>query len=183
MPWCIRMGTGGDDNADNLEWREATPELLEQLEVSKMLGFYKSQKITATADGDVFQNGQKLTPHYSRYDADLDWIYTNGDGCVLESINVDELMYAFGHVHGNKFDFNDPCILHKDNDVENYASDNLEWCDRSDQRWKDYQVAVRRWRYEKELRDNLGKPQPATFKDKYRDLLPPNDNEQESIQK
>ena len=47
-------------------------------------------------------------------------------------------MAKAGYVDGNKLQFKNPVILHKDGDYKNCASDNLEWCDSSDQRYIDY---------------------------------------------
>ena len=51
-------------------------------------------------------------------------------------INVDKLMDLAGYVGGNKGQFKDPAILHKDNDWLNFNSENLEWTDRSDPRYR-----------------------------------------------
>ena len=53
-------------------------------------------------------------------------------------IDVDRLMEIAGYVNGNKEQFKDPAILHKDNDWLNFSSDNLEWTDRSDPRYREY---------------------------------------------
>ena len=53
-------------------------------------------------------------------------------------IDVDRLMEIAGYVNGNKEQFKDPAILHKDNDWLNFNSENLEWTDRSDPRYREY---------------------------------------------
>ena len=53
-------------------------------------------------------------------------------------IDVDRLMEIAGYVNGNKEQFKDPVILHKDNDWLNFNSENLEWTDRSDPRYREY---------------------------------------------
>ena len=51
---------------------------------------------------------------------------------------MDELMEEAGYVSGNKTQFKEPVILHKDNDWMNFDSDNLEWTDKSDPRYIRY---------------------------------------------
>ena len=53
-------------------------------------------------------------------------------------IDVDRLMEIAGYVNGNKEQFGNPVILHKDNDWLNFNSENLEWTDRSDPRYREY---------------------------------------------
>ena len=51
---------------------------------------------------------------------------------------MDGLMEEAGFVGGDKKKFRNPVILHKDNDWLNFSSDNLEWTDRSDPRYREY---------------------------------------------
>ena len=43
-----------------------------------------------------------------------------------------------GYVNENKDRFEHPVILHRDNDWLNFDSDNLEWTDINDPRYKEY---------------------------------------------
>ena len=47
-------------------------------------------------------------------------------------------MAAAGYVDGNKLQFKNPVILHKDGDYMNCKSSNLEWCEKTDPRYIDY---------------------------------------------
>jgi hypothetical protein len=51
---------------------------------------------------------------------------------------VEDAMAAAGYVDGNKLQFKNPVILHKDGDYMNCSSDNLRWCDASDERYIEY---------------------------------------------
>ena len=51
---------------------------------------------------------------------------------------VEDAMAAAGYVDGNKLQFKNPVILHKDGDYMNCSSNNLEWCDACDPLYIDY---------------------------------------------
>lgn len=57
---------------------------------------------------------------------------------VRKRKRMDDLMDEAGYVNGNKKQFRNPVILHKDNDWMNFDSGNLEWTDKSDPRYKEY---------------------------------------------
>ena len=43
-----------------------------------------------------------------------------------------------GYVNGDEANFQNPVILHRDNNFMNNASSNLEWVENCDQRYADY---------------------------------------------
>ena len=51
---------------------------------------------------------------------------------------VEDAMATAGYVDGNKLQFKNPVILHKDGDYMNCSSNNLEWCDATDPRYIEY---------------------------------------------
>lgn len=59
-------GNFENDDASNFEWRAATPELMEQLNTSRKLGYYERLKIRIIKDGKIFQDGELSNPFYSQ---------------------------------------------------------------------------------------------------------------------
>lgn len=138
-----------NDNYKNLEWRLATSAY--PATTAKTVDKVKlTDGLEIGKDGKVYQDGKKLAVGNSISDPDLDMIVPIEPYVEYERrnerwkrterkrIKVDDLMDIAGYVDGNKNRFKDPVILHKDNDWLNFDSDNLEWTDRSDPRYKKY---------------------------------------------
>lgn len=105
--------------------------------------------IVVHRDGRIYQKGKKChviddlydsdtdlfvpMPPYIRYEYKSHWKKTE-----ITKIDVEELMAKAGYVDGNKLQFKNPVILHKDGDYKNCASNNLQWCDASDESYIDY---------------------------------------------
>lgn len=105
--------------------------------------------IVVHRDGRIYQKGKKChviddlydsdtdlfvpMPPYIRYEYKSHWKKTE-----TTKIDVEELMAKAGYVDGNKLQFKNPVILHKDGDYKNCASNNLQWCDASDESYIDY---------------------------------------------
>lgn len=138
-----------NDHYRNLEWIErelAYPykQATQDMEV-KM-----THEIKVRKDGKIYQKGKLLNVGYTISDRDMDMVTPIEPFVMYEvhhkqwkryeckTIGVDVLMEKAGYVNGNKKKFNDPVILHKDNDWMNFDSDNLEWTDKSDPRYKVY---------------------------------------------
>ena len=105
--------------------------------------------IVVHKDGRIYQKGKKLPVGKEIYDRDTDlriptepfvryewknrWKKTE-----TSRIDVEDAMAAAGYVDGNKQQFKNPVILHKDGDYMNCSSDNLRWCDATDTDYIDY---------------------------------------------
>lgn len=151
-------GNLSNDHRNNLRWVEVTPTYLAQktvclakaLKLQKM-NWYKSLKITVLKDGTILQGKSTLTSRHHLYDSDIDWHYhwpianveysfTNRYGKFETGrINIDSLMNDFGFVSGDKIQFQNPVVLHLNNDFLDFTPGNLEWCDINDPRYETYQ--------------------------------------------
>ena len=137
-----------NDHYENLAWKlrkNAYPYIPATTNVQVKM----NHGIVVHRDGRIYQKGKKChviddlydsdtdlfvpMPPYIRYEYKSHWKKTE-----ITKIDVEELMAKAGYVDGNKLQFKNPVILHKDGDYKNCASDNLEWCDSSDQRYIDY---------------------------------------------
>lgn len=134
----------------NLEWREETPESLAEQAIIEMKAWYKNRKITANKKGLIKQGSKNLPFVDYIYDSDLDWTYhyphpwvryeekNRWGGYATQKIDADKVFEDLGLVNGDKSKFPHPVILHCNNDYMDYSFGNLEWCDASDQRYKDF---------------------------------------------
>ena len=105
--------------------------------------------IVVHKDGRIYQKGKKCHVADYLYDSDMDlfvpmppyirYEYKNyWKKTETAKLDVEDAMAKAGYVDGNKLQFKNPVILHKDGDYKNYASDNLLWCDASDPRYIEY---------------------------------------------
>lgn len=76
---------------------------------------------------------------------------------------VDDLMRDCGYVQGDDAGMNDPVILHRDNNYKNFASDNLEWVERSDPRYADFLKQRLKDREDACQASNGSYPRPENF--------------------
>lgn len=132
----------------NLEWSKKQPVQQETLH-STIKSIKLSNGLTIHRDGSVYDIKEKLSMSISHYDSDtgLEWSHTpkvnyfrpnRWKRMERKTSDMDALMAEAGYVAGVRSDFTNPRILHKDNDWLNFNSDNLEWCDQADPRYKDY---------------------------------------------
>lgn len=150
-------GDLSNDHRNNLRWVEATPDyiarksvLLDNILMSSKMNMYKSLKIKVLKDGTILQGKTILKPHYHFYDSDLDWHYHSMSAKVdytyqnvygrreSASIYTDDLMNDFGFVSGNKTQFQNPVVLHTNNDFLDFTPGNLEWCESTAPRYVTY---------------------------------------------
>ena len=100
-------------------------------------------------DGRIYQKGKKCHVTDDLYDSDMDLFvpmppyirneYKNyWKKTETAKLDVEDAMAAAGYVDGNKLQFKNPVILHKDGDYSNCASENLRWCDATDPDYIDY---------------------------------------------
>lgn len=134
----------------NLEWREETPDTVAAYKKLEKETWYKNRKIKATKKGIIKQGTHDLPFIHYLYDSDLDWTYHKPEPWVMyeeqnrwgkterHRISADKVFEDLGLVNGNKSKYASPVILHLNNDYLDYRSENLEWCDASDQRYLDF---------------------------------------------
>lgn len=105
--------------------------------------------LTVHKDGSVYDKGEKLITVISLYDSDtnLEWAiqprvryYRLNKWRKEERLTetLDSLMCLAGYINGDKYQFANPRILHRDYDWLNFDSSNLEYCDATDQRYIEY---------------------------------------------
>ncbi|MCM1139851.1 MAG: hypothetical protein NC453_14885 [Muribaculum sp.] len=150
----------------NLKWTEKTPEYMAKKRILLNKAKYKRNGITVSKDGVVKQDGNVIHPRDYIDNRDLDWMYhyttltleysvkNRYGGYSRERVNMDELMDDFGFVAGDKKSFSNPVVLHKNNDYTDFSSGNLEWCDKTDQRYIDYKKIAHEVVMEKDHKAN-----------------------------
>lgn len=123
---------------------------------------------TVRKDGTILKGKKTETILDSLYDSDVEL-----DACINpyiavpkknsihhEHIWIDEIMRRAGFIQGDDAGLLNPAILHRDNDWKNFASDNLEWTEATDQRYLDYQAKKQADMKLRSQEINKGKPIP-----------------------
>ncbi len=126
--------------ADNLKW---VPDLEPY---TKNTGFMKSvswmgQSFSVYKSGKVKYKGAELPleDHYHDKATDLDrFVYKPFVKPRTLQIPVDDLMAAAGYVGGDPTGMWAPKVIHKDHDMMNFDSDNLEWAEYSSPEFDEY---------------------------------------------
>lgn len=148
--WVIAHLDGNiqNDHYKNLAWKlrkDAYPHI-----PAKTVDKVKiDHSIVVHKDGRIYQKGKKCHVADYLYDSDMDlfvpmppyirYEYKNyWKKTETAKLDVEDAMAAAGYVDGNKLQFKNPVILHKDGDYMNCSSDNLRWCDATDPDYIDY---------------------------------------------
>ena len=148
--WIIAHLDGNmqNDHYKNLGWKlrkDAYPYIAAKTDKQVKL----AHGIIVHIDGRIYQKGKKCHVTDDLYDSDMDlfvpmppyirYEYKNyWKKTETAKLDVEDAMAAAGYVDGNKQQFKNPVILHKDGDYKNCASDNLQWGDASDESYIDY---------------------------------------------
>ena len=124
-------------------------------------------------DGSVKMDSKTAKVYDSFYDSDVDlevcssgpFIYVpRKKGSIYdERVFIDDLMCEAGYVQGDDADLQYPVILHKDNDYMNCSSDNLEFVEFKDERYKAFLEQCIKDKHEKTVEKNPGKQIPDDF--------------------
>lgn len=138
-------GNKSNCNYKNLEW-------VEYHHVSNPNDSYNyfcgNSVLTIKRDGTIYKGKRKETIETVIGDADTDSMVTLADPFIgvrrpgtihQRHVPVDQLMDVAGFVNGDDAVLDDPVILHRDNDWMNFDSDNLEYVERTDERYIQYQ--------------------------------------------
>lgn len=132
----------------NLEWQK-NQSVIQTTPHTTDKSIKLSNGLTVHKDGSIYDGRVKLNHQISIYDRDTDLFWAikpqvrfsrsnQWKRMVEKRVSVDSLMAAAGYVGGDKNQFQNPQILHKDNNWLNFDSSNLEWCDVLEQRYIDY---------------------------------------------
>lgn len=146
--------------ANNLRWTKVNPKELTQAD-SVFLDDTIIRSNGEIVIGEVYVDMQD-----SWYDDDLSLRCTyevphgvlfTEDMLYPEPIDTYEYLNVAGFIEGNKDDFKDPVVLHKDLDRENFNSSNLEWVSTEDQRYQKFQKKNRDYVIAKNKELNTGR--------------------------
>ena len=141
-------GNKTNNHYTNLDWKtrkDAYPYIPAKTDKQVKL----AHGIVVHKDGRIYQKGKKCHITDDLYDSDMDlfvpmppyirYEYKNyWKKTETAKLDVEDAMAAAGYVDGNKLQFKNPVILHKDGDYMNCSSNNLEWCDATDPRYVEY---------------------------------------------
>ena len=144
--YYISHKDGNLENYDpsNLKWKQVS-----ETEQTKAGHVYFDDHIVGK-DGSIFvfdKNNTEKGQAWERWlDTDVDavWVFENPIAVTFEVggeilwHRPDEYMAKAGYVAGDKTALKDPVVLHRDKDVGNYNSDNLEWVESNDPRYLEY---------------------------------------------
>ena len=145
---CHKDGNQSNCHYKNLEWRKKTP--IPKVTIHTTAQSVKlSNGLTVHRNGTVYDKKQKLPLENSIYDPDTDLFWSIQPKVSYYRPNkwkkeerlkaiMDDLMAAAGYVAEEKYQFQNPVILHLDGNWLNFDSSNLEWCDASDPRYTNY---------------------------------------------
>ena len=148
--WIIAHLDGNmqNDHYKNLGWKlrkDAYPYIPAKTDKQVKL----AHGIVVHKDGRIYQKGKKLPVGKEIYDRDTDLRIPTEPFVRYEwknrwkktettRIDVEDAMAAAGYVDGNKQQFKNPVILHRNGDYMDCSSGNLEWCENTDPRYIEY---------------------------------------------
>ena len=144
----------------NLELREVKQTTLHTIAASVKF----TNGLTITKQGEVYHGKVKVNIHDCIFDAD-----TNLMRCIRPHVSypkmsdrlfMDDLMATAGYIEGEKYDLKCPVILHKDNNLMNFSSDNLEYVEDTDTRYIEYKKKKDEWTNQRNIELNSGKQLP-----------------------
>ena len=148
--WIIAHLDGNmqNDHYKNLGWKlrkDAYPYIPAKTDKQVKL----AHGIVVHKDGRIYQKGKKLPVGKEIYDRDTDLRIPTEPFVRYEwknrwkktettRIDVEDAMAAAGYVDGNKLQFKNPVILHRNGDYMDCSSGNLEFCENTDPRYIEY---------------------------------------------
>lgn len=164
--YTIGFKDGNQYNCDyrNLQWVEYH---YRNTTVPKVRLYVAGKFIEVFSTGKIKVDGQEESVLDYYFEPDVD-AFSAKEVPVVQiekaKIAVDELMEAAGYVQGDDAGLEKPVILHRDMDYKNFASDNLEWVEATDQRYIDYCKKREEDRQARTKELNKGKQVPDNWK-------------------
>ena len=159
-----RDGNKYNCNYRNLYWTEYH---YRTTTLPKVRVYMDREFVEVYSTGKIKVNGQELHPFDYLFDSDMDLFWATGDASVRISKNkfpVDDIMRYAGYIHGDDAVLKEPVILHRDGDYKNFSSDNLEWVEKTDQRYTDYREKTESLRQARTKELNKGRIVPDYWK-------------------
>lgn len=130
-----------NSNLSNLEWVPVIP--------TPAAGQFVSGYYIIDENGNIFDDGVKMSVTDIQYDSDMDLIVTvrpyfnDNDN---RRVAVDDVVAgAAGFIAEDRSALKNPAILHKDHDRLNYKRDNLQWVEQDSQEYQDYKDAEKQY--------------------------------------
>lgn len=164
--YMIDFRDGNSNNCDyrNLQWVEYH---YRNTTVPKVRLYVAGKFIEVFSTGKIKVDGQEESVLDYYFEPDVD-AFSAKEVPVVQiekaRIAVDELMEAAGYVQGDDSGLENPVILYRDMDYKNFASDNLEWVEATDQRYIDYCKKREEDRQARTKELNKGKQVPDNWK-------------------
>lgn len=145
-----------NSNLSNLEWVPAIP--------TPAAGQFVSGYYIIDENGNIFDDGVKMSVTDIQYDSDMDLIVTvrpyfnDNDN---RRVAVDDVVAgAAGFIAGDRSALKNPAILHKDHDRLNYRRDNLQWVEQDSQEYQNYKDDEKQYVRNKNITMNPSKQFP-----------------------
>ena len=135
-------GNLGNCHYQNLEW---VPYHYKHATTDTVKLYFYGVTFEVGKDGSVKIDGKTAKVYDSVYDSDTHlevcssgpFIYLPQKGSIDDKrVLIESLMAEAGYVQGDDADLKHPMVLHKNNDYMNCSSENLEWTEVTDERYK-----------------------------------------------
>jgi hypothetical protein len=135
-------GNLGNCHYQNLEW---VPYHYKHATTDTVKLYFYGVTFEVGKDGSVKIDGKTAKVYDSFHDSDVDLeVCSSGPSISVpqkgsiddEYVLIESLMAEAGYVQGDDADLQHPVILHNDNDYMNCSSENLEWTEVTDERYK-----------------------------------------------
>lgn len=156
--WQINFKDNDSENCSykNLEWTQYHYKTSNN---PSELILIEDQKVEVFKTGYVEKDGAIQIIRDEVYDTDTDlWNCTEPYIHVYREHTVmDDVMKMAGYIQGDDADLNRPVILHRDYNLKNFNSDNLEWCEVDDPRYKAYLEQKEKDKHQRRVELNPGK--------------------------
>lgn len=156
-------GNWKNSNYRNLEW---TPFNTRHSALPKERLFLYGEFVEVSQSGVVNVGGKAETICDNWFDGDVERIWVTSFPYITISRNrvkMDNIMGWAGYVQSDSAGLQVPVVLHIDEAPMNFASSNLEWTEKTDERYRTYLSALEKWRREKLAEYNPGKQLPAEW--------------------
>lgn len=165
--WYVHHIDGDKSNCQlsNLTWTKVDSSVL----TTAPSVFFKNIIVKKDSTLFVGKEPEKAVVKDRWLDTDVDriWVFLTPKAVTyepnVEFHDIEKWMSKAGYVHGVKSSYTNPVILHKDFDVTNFSSSNLEWCDAKDTRYVKYSEILKERQLDLLEKYNQGDKLPSTW--------------------